>query len=100
MSETDQPRVRSETKAIKGPIQAGAEVPQSYNQERSYLPFRGLYDPCPPRGPRTYVVPPNQYITFQPPNLPQFTPAEALVYGTLWPALFSPYRPQRGGGAQ
>ncbi|UHA75787.1 spore coat associated protein CotJA [Paenibacillus sp. 481] len=72
------------------------------SQERSYVPYRSPYDPCPSIGPRTYVVPPNQYITFQPSNLPQFTPAQALRYGTLWPAFYSPYGPQRsenGGGA-
>ncbi|GBF74006.1 hypothetical protein PA598K_02334 [Paenibacillus sp. 598K] len=61
------------------------------NQVREYVPFRGPHDPCPPIGVKTYVVPPNQFITFQPMNLPQFPLPEALRAGTLWPALFSPY---------
>ena len=28
---------------------------------------------------------------FQPPNLPQFTPREALRAGTLWKAFYDPY---------
>ena len=28
---------------------------------------------------------------FQPPNLPQFTPTEALRAGTLWKAFYDPY---------
>lgn len=61
------------------------------SQERMYTPYRGPFDPCPPAPSKTYVVPPNQYICFQPPNLPQYSLAEALRAGTLWPALFSPY---------
>ncbi|MFS0727281.1 spore coat associated protein CotJA [Paenibacillus sp. 1P07SE] len=64
------------------------------NQIREYHPFRGPYDPCPPIGVKTYVVPPNQFIAFQPMNLPQFPLAEALRAGTLWPALYSPYQPR------
>lgn len=30
-------------------------------------------------------------ITFQPANLPQYPPFEALQKGTLWPLLFHPY---------
>jgi spore coat protein JA len=28
---------------------------------------------------------------FQPPGLPQFSPYDALKFGTLWPALYGPY---------
>jgi spore coat protein JA len=35
-------------------------------------------------------------LGFQPPNLPQFSPQEALRKGTLWPILFSPYEPGIG----
>jgi hypothetical protein len=28
----------------------------------------------------------------QPPNLPQYSPREALRKGTLWPALYFPYK--------
>ncbi|MBD2848255.1 spore coat associated protein CotJA [Paenibacillus sp. IB182496] len=61
------------------------------NQCRVYYPFVGPFDPCPPIRVKTYVVPPNQFIPFQPMNLPQYPLPEALRRGTLWPALFSPY---------
>ncbi|XID96012.1 spore coat associated protein CotJA [Paenibacillaceae bacterium WGS1546] len=47
-----------------------------------------------------YIVPPNQYIAFQPMNLPQFPLDEALYRGTLWPALYSPYPSRKGGAAK
>lgn len=65
---------------------------------REWRPFRGPFDPCPPIHVKTYVVPPNQYITFQPMNLPQFSLQEALKRGTLWPALYSPYESKCGKG--
>jgi spore coat protein JA len=38
---------------------------------------------------------------FQPPNLPQFTPLEALRAGTLWKAFYDPWfgplEPGKGG---
>ncbi|MFC4809269.1 spore coat associated protein CotJA [Paenibacillus sp. GCM10023250] len=40
---------------------------------------------------KVYYVPPNQYIPYQPMNLPQFPLPEALMRGTLWPALYGPY---------
>ncbi|WP_102027373.1 spore coat associated protein CotJA [Salirhabdus sp. Marseille-P4669] len=40
---------------------------------------------------KSYETPPQLYMGFQPPSLPQFSPKEALAYGTLWPALYSPY---------
>ncbi|WP_184663082.1 spore coat associated protein CotJA [Texcoconibacillus texcoconensis] len=40
---------------------------------------------------KQYVTPPNLYINYQPPNLPQFTPREALRAGTLWKAFYDPY---------
>jgi len=61
------------------------------NQVRVWCPFVGPFDPCPPMRVKFYVVPPNLFIPFQPPNLPQFPLGEALRRGTLWPALFSPY---------
>ncbi|MHA6529487.1 spore coat associated protein CotJA [Paenibacillus sp. BAC0078] len=67
-------------------------------EERVWIPFRGPFDPCPPVPCKTFVVPPNQFINFQPPNLPQFTLPEALRAGTLWPALFSPYESKSKGG--
>lgn len=70
--------------------------PAGRSQERIYVPYRSPCDPCPPLPFKTYVVPPNQFIVFQPPNWPQFPPEQALRCGTLWPALYSPYRPKRG----
>ncbi|GFN30862.1 hypothetical protein PCURB6_11220 [Paenibacillus curdlanolyticus] len=63
---------------------------------RQWYPFIGPFDPCPPVYVKTYVVPPNQYISYQPMNLPQFSLSEALKFGTLWPALFSPYESKSG----
>jgi spore coat protein JA len=40
---------------------------------------------------KVFSTPPHLYMGFQPPGLQQFSPAEALRHGTLWPALFSPY---------
>ncbi|MBM7565399.1 spore coat associated protein CotJA [Paenibacillus sacheonensis] len=58
---------------------------------RDWYPFVGPFDPCPPKYVKTYYVPPNQFIPYQPMNLPQFSLADALRYGTLWPALYGPY---------
>ena len=65
-------------------------------QLREWYPFVSPFDPCPPIRVKTYVVPPNQYIVFQPMNLPQYPIDEALFRGTLWPALFSNYEPGSG----
>ncbi|MGZ9584718.1 spore coat associated protein CotJA [Paenibacillus marinisediminis] len=65
-----------------------------------YVPFSSPLDPCPPVPFKTYVVPPNQFIVFQPPNWPQYKPSEALRVGTLWPTLYSPYRPRRNRGGE
>lgn len=58
---------------------------------KKYHPYVGPFDPCRPIKTKYYVTPPNLYMGFQPPNLPQYSPKEALYRGTLWPALFSPY---------
>lgn len=58
---------------------------------KTYEPFIGLYDPCPPLRIRTYETPPQLFLGFQPYGLPQFSPKDALRYGTLWPALYAPY---------
>ncbi len=71
--------------------------PTTNSQIREYYPFIGPFDPCPPIRVKTYVVPPNQFVTFQPMNLPQFSPAEALRLGTLWPAFYSNYTSKRRG---
>jgi len=65
---------------------------------REWRPFIGPHDPCPPVYVKTYVVPPNQYIPYQPMNLPQFSLQEALKFGTLWPALFSRYESKKSKG--
>jgi Spore coat associated protein JA (CotJA). len=63
------------------------------DQYRYYEPFVSRYDPCPPMKVKYYNVPPQLFISFQPPNWPQFQPHEALRLGTLWPPLYSPYPP-------
>jgi spore coat protein JA len=65
-------------------------------QYRVWYPYHSPDDPCPPIV-RQYVVPPNQYLGFQPPNLPQYSKQEALMKGTLWPIFFSPYPPKKRG---
>lgn len=69
-----------------------------HSQERVWFPYISPFDPCPPMRVKTYVVPPNQYMNYQPSNLPQFSLEDALKYGTLWPALHSPYEPRRWEG--
>jgi spore coat protein JA len=64
------------------------------NQVKVWCPYISPFDPCPPIQTKTFVTPPNLYIQFQPMNLPQFSPREALKHGTLWPALYSPYEPK------
>jgi spore coat protein JA len=70
-------------------------------QWHEWRPYVGRWDPCPPIRVKRYLVPPNQYIPYQPMNLPQYSLDEALYRGTLWPALFSPYPSlgQAQGGA-
>lgn len=59
-----------------------------------YMPFVSPFDPCPPIPVKTYSLQPSLFLGFQPPNLPQFSPYEALKHGTLWPILMSPYPPK------
>ncbi|MGA9174882.1 MAG: spore coat associated protein CotJA [Thermoactinomyces sp.] len=67
-------------------------TPNPYkHQNRVWYPYISPEDPCKPIRKKTYVVPPNQYLGFQPTNLPQFPPNKALKHGTLWPILYSPY---------
>lgn len=58
---------------------------------KSYVPYRSPFDPCPPIKVKTYSTPPNLYLGFQPPNLPQFSPRTALKKGTLWKIFYDPY---------
>ncbi|MDC3415404.1 spore coat associated protein CotJA [Aquibacillus salsiterrae] len=56
-----------------------------------YYPYISPFDPCKPIIRKSYPTPPQMYLGFQPPNLPQFEIKEALYRGTLWPALYSKY---------
>lgn len=62
-----------------------------YTHQKSYHPYTSPFDPCKPILEKTYSTAPHLYIGFQPPNLPQFTPFEALKYGTLWKDFYDPY---------
>ncbi|WP_160721398.1 spore coat associated protein CotJA [Bacillus sp. USDA818B3_A] len=68
---------------------------------KTYHPYASPFDPCIPILEKAYSTPPNLYMGFQPPNLEQFTPLEALRAGTLWKAFydpwFSPLEPGKGG---
>ncbi|MFC5529340.1 spore coat associated protein CotJA [Cohnella yongneupensis] len=64
-------------------------------QWRDWKPYVSPHDPCPPIRVKWYIVPPNQFINYQPMNLPQFPLEEAMRRGTLWPALYSPYTSRR-----
>ncbi|WP_339258948.1 spore coat associated protein CotJA [Lysinibacillus sp. FSL K6-3209] len=69
-----------------------------FTQFKYWRPYIGPFDPCKPIEVKSYSTPPQLYIGFQPPGLPQFqTAKEALKFGTLWPQFFSPYpNPERG----
>jgi spore coat protein JA len=56
-----------------------------------YYPYVSPFDPCPPITKKVYSTPPNLYMGFQPANLEQFSPQEALRTGTLWKAFYDPY---------
>jgi spore coat protein JA len=58
---------------------------------RKWYPYASPFDPCPPIPVKTYSTPPNLFLGFQPPNLQQFSPKEALCAGTLWPIFYDPY---------
>lgn len=62
-----------------------------FTLQKQYSPYLSPFDPCKPIRVKTYSTPPNLYIGFQPPNLPQFSPQEALRTGTLWKAFYDPY---------
>ncbi|WP_245207914.1 spore coat associated protein CotJA [Sediminibacillus dalangtanensis] len=63
-----------------------------FSQRKFYTPYTSPTDPCPPIEVKSYETPPQLYLGFQPPCLPQYATAkEALYRGTLWPALYSPY---------
>ncbi|MDP4083909.1 MAG: spore coat associated protein CotJA [Bacillota bacterium] len=58
---------------------------------KTYNPYVSPFDPCPPIQVKTYSTPPHLYMGYQPPNLQQFTPSEALRAGTIWKAFYDPY---------
>jgi glutamate decarboxylase len=58
---------------------------------KTFQPYSSPFDPCPPIKIKTYSTLPNLYMGYQPPNLSQFTPGEALRAGTLWKPLYDPY---------
>ncbi|MDI3256853.1 MAG: spore coat associated protein CotJA [Kyrpidia sp.] len=62
-----------------------------FTQQKRYYPYVSPYDPCAPIRQKFYQTPPELYLGFQPPGLPQYSAREALARGTLWPALYSPY---------
>jgi len=66
-----------------------------FTQVKTWRPYVSPFDPCPPILVKTFQTPPQLYIPFQPPNLPQFSPYDALRFGTLWPALYSDYKPSQ-----
>lgn len=70
-----------------------------FTQYKYWKPYISPFDPCTPIRVKSYATPPQLYMGFQPPGLPQFqSPKEALIAGTLWPQLFSPYpNPEKGG---
>ncbi|WP_046175458.1 spore coat associated protein CotJA [Domibacillus indicus] len=74
---------------------------QIFSHVKSYVPPRSPFDPCPPIGTKYYSTPPNLYLGFQPPGLPQFSPADALRKGTLWKVLYDYYdNPYRKGAGK
>jgi spore coat protein JA len=62
-----------------------------FTPKKEYYPYVSPYDPCKPITCKTYSTPPHLYINFQPTNLPQYSPKEALYRGTLWPAFYDPW---------
>jgi spore coat protein JA len=65
--------------------------PTMYTHNKTFHPYASPFDPCKPLLEKTYSTPPHLYIGFQPPNLPQFTPFDALKAGTLWKDFYDPY---------
>lgn len=59
--------------------------------ERFYSRYVSPFDPCKPIFQVRYSTPPPLYIGFQPPQLQQFSPLEALKAGTLWSVFYDPY---------
>ncbi|WP_019123496.1 spore coat associated protein CotJA [Brevibacillus massiliensis] len=62
-----------------------------HSQFKAWKTYVSPFDPCPPVFVKWYSTPPQLYLGFQPPDLPQFSPFEAFRRGVLWPVLYSPY---------
>ncbi|KXH81882.1 spore coat associated protein CotJA [Sporosarcina sp. HYO08] len=60
------------------------------------MPYVSPLDPCPPIRVKTFVLPPQLFMDTQPPGLPQFSPADALRHGSLWPALVDGFSREEG----
>lgn len=58
---------------------------------KKWYPYVSPFDPCPPIKVKSYSTPPNLYMGFQPPGLPQFSAFEALRAGTLWKPFYDPW---------
>ncbi|MFS0574635.1 spore coat associated protein CotJA [Sporosarcina sp. 179-K 3D1 HS] len=62
----------------------------------SFRPYVSPLDPCPPILVKKFVLPPQLFMDFQPPGLPQYTPEQALIHGSLWPALVDGFSRKEG----
>nr|WP_295972364.1 spore coat associated protein CotJA [uncultured Bacillus sp.] len=62
-----------------------------HTRYKVFYPYISPFDPCPPMKVKSYSTPPNLYLGFQPANLEQFSPQEALRAGTLWKVFYDPY---------
>ncbi|WP_301110128.1 spore coat associated protein CotJA [Sporosarcina sp.] len=62
----------------------------------TFEPYVSPFDPCPPIKVKTFVLPPQLFMNVQPPGLPQYSPAEALRQGSLWPALVDGFSKKEG----
>ncbi|UOQ42680.1 spore coat associated protein CotJA [Halobacillus salinarum] len=67
-----------------------------YTPVKCYRPYYGPFDPCPPIEIKCFSTPPQLYVGFQQPGLPQFSLQEALCRGTLWPCFYDPYPAVKG----
>lgn len=62
----------------------------------SYSPYVSPLDPCPPICVKEFVLPPQIFTNYQKPGLPQYSPAEALLQGSLWPAFVDGFSREEG----
>lgn len=62
----------------------------------TFRPYVSPRDPCPPILVKTFVLPPQLFMNFQQPGLPQNSPEEALRQGSLWPQLVDGFSREEG----